>query len=270
MKKILLLTLLLGATIFSVAPVVHVVALSLREGNSFASSGGMLFQNATTEHFRNLFTTTPFFLWLRNSILVSASVTALGVSVAAFSGYALSRWAFRGRRWAMLGILVSQMFPCTFFLLPFYLLLAKLHLVDTFLGLTVIYSATALPFCVWQMKGYFDTIPRDLEEAARLDGCSPFGAFWRVVLPVSLPALAITALFNFLTAWSEYMLAAVILQNPSLYTLPLGVKSFQASMGTQWGLFAASAVAVSVPAVLLFLALSRYLISGLTLGGTKG
>ncbi|NUM89117.1 MAG: ABC transporter permease subunit, partial [Bdellovibrionales bacterium] len=188
MRKILLLTLLLFAVFFSVAPVVHVVAISLREGNSFASSG-RLFETITFAHFENLLSSTPFFVWLRNSLVVSASVTALGVSVAAFSGYALSRWAFRGRRWAMLGILVSQMFPCTFFLLPFYLLLAKLRLVDTFLGLTVIYSATALPFCVWQMKGYFDTIPRDLEEAARLDGCSAFGAFWRVVLPVSLPAL---------------------------------------------------------------------------------
>jgi arabinogalactan oligomer/maltooligosaccharide transport system permease protein len=120
------------------------------------------------------------------------------------------------------------------------------------------------------MKGYYDTIPKDLEEAARLDGCSRMGAFWRVIAPLSAPALVITALFSFMASWSEYVVAAVVLQDPDLYTLPLGLKSFQASLSTQWGLYAAAALIVSAPVVALFLALARYLISGLTLGSVKG
>jgi arabinogalactan oligomer/maltooligosaccharide transport system permease protein len=120
------------------------------------------------------------------------------------------------------------------------------------------------------MKGYYDTIPAALEEAARMDGCSRFSAFIKVILPVSAPALVITALFSFMASWSEYVVAAIVLQDPGLYTLPLGLKSFQASLATQWGLYAAGAVVVSIPVTILFISLSRFLVSGLTVGSVKG
>jgi len=148
--------------------------------------------------------------------------------------------------------------------------LAKLKLINSYLGLIIIYSSTALPFCIWQMKGYYDTIPAALEEAARMDGCSRFSAFIKVILPVSAPALVITALFSFMASWSEYVVAAIVLQDPGLYTLPLGLKSFQASLATQWGLYAAGAVVVSIPVTILFISLSRFLVSGLTMGSVKG
>ena len=126
-----------------------------------------------------------------------------------------------------------------------------------------------MPFCLWQMKGFYDTIPVSLEEAARIDGCSRWQAFIRVTLPLAVPGLVITALFSFMTAWSEYLVAAQVLQSSSMFTLPLGLKGFQETMSTQWGLYAAGAMIVSLPVVILFMLLSRYLVSGLTLGGVK-
>jgi arabinogalactan oligomer/maltooligosaccharide transport system permease protein len=148
-------------------------------------------------------------------------------------------------------------------------MIARLNLVDTFLGLMLFYTATAMPFCLWQMKGFYDTIPVSLEEAARIDGCSQWQSFIRVTLPLAMPGLVITALFSFMTAWSEYLVAAQVLQSSEMFTLPLGLKSFQETMSTQWGLYAAGAIIVSFPVVILFMLLSRYLVSGMTLGGVK-
>ena len=148
-------------------------------------------------------------------------------------------------------------------------MIARLNLVDTFLGLMLFYTATAMPFCLWQMKGFYDTIPVSLEEAARIDGCSQWQSFIRVTLPLAMPGLVITALFSFMTAWAEYLVAAQVLQSSEMFTLPLGLKSFQETMSTQWGLYAAGAIIVSFPVVILFMLLSRYLVSGMTLGGVK-
>jgi arabinogalactan oligomer/maltooligosaccharide transport system permease protein len=196
-------------------------------------------------------------------------VTLTGVALAAIGGYAFSRFRFVGRNATMLAILTTQMFPATMLLLPLYLVIAKLHLVNTYLGLMVFYTSTALPFCVWQMKGFYDTIPASLEEAARIDGCSRGAAFWRVILPLAVPGLVITALFSFMAAWSEYIVAAQVMQDEEMFTLPLGLKSFQSSLSTQWGLYAAASILVSLPVVIVFLMLSRYLVSGLTLGSVK-
>jgi arabinogalactan oligomer/maltooligosaccharide transport system permease protein len=133
----------------------------------------------------------------------------------------------------------------------------------------VFYTSTALPFCVWQMKGFYDTIPTSLEEAARIDGCNRAQAFSFVILPLATPGLVITALFSFMTAWSEYIVAAQVMQDEEMFTLPLGIKSFQASLSSQWGLYAAASILVSIPVVLVFLLLSKYLVSGLTLGSVK-
>jgi arabinogalactan oligomer/maltooligosaccharide transport system permease protein len=162
------------------------------------------------------------------------------------------------------------MFPATMLLLPMYIMLVKLQLIDTYLGIVIMYSATALPFCVWQMKGYYDTIPTSLEEAGRIDGCNQFQIFVRIILPLAAPALVITALFSFMAAWTEYVVAAQILQDTEMWTLPLGLKSFESNMGSEWGLYGAASMIVTFPVVLLFLSLSRWLVSGLTLGGVKG
>lgn len=271
MKKTVSLALLFLFSVFAVFPIWYILSVSFRGDNAFqAVSWSLWTEKSSFANYSSLFTSTLFPIWLRNSLLISFAVTVVGVGVAATSAYALSRFPVRGRRAFLLLLLATQMFPATMLLLPFYILLAKMGLANNFWGLLIIYASSALPFCIWQMKSWFDTLPKELEEAARVDGCSRLQVFFRVVLPVSGPAMVITALFQFTTAWSEYAIAAVVLQDPELYTLPVGLKAFQGSMATQWGLYAAAAVLVSIPVVILFTILSRALISGLTLGSVKG
>ena len=303
-KRIEVVLIFLFLTLFSLGtiyPVLNILGVSLRTDNAFQTRSLSLIQigenytdinnngqwdngesftdtnnngrwdaGSSLKSYFTLFSETDFLLWARNSLLISLLVTLTGVVFASTGGYALSRFKFRGREFGMTALLTTQMFPATMLLLPFYILLSYLGLINSYIGLIVIYSSTALPFCIWQMKGYYDTIPPSLEESARLDGCTRFQAFYKVILPLSTPALVITALFSFMASWSEYVVAAIILQDPKLYTLPLGLKSFQASLSTQWGLYAAGAVVVSIPVTILFISLSRYLVSGLTMGSVKG
>ncbi len=258
-------------TLFAIYPILVVMTISLRPGDRLLSKSLALIPvNATLNSYARLFTEEPFLLWLGNSLIISAAVMVVGVALAATAGYAFSRYKFVGKESAMFGLITTQMFPLTMLLLPLFIMLIKLKLYDSYMGLIVAYSATALPFTTWQMKGYYDTIPFSLEEAASIDGCSQFATFWRIVLPLAAPALVITALFSFMAAWSEYLVAAVLIQDQSLFTLPLGLKTFQSAMETSWGLYSAGAILVSLPVVLLFLFLSRWLISGLTLGSVKG
>ena len=261
---------LLAFVAIALWPVLDVISISLRPGDQLRTAEWQLIPDDwTLASYRELFASQPFLRWLGNSLLVAAGVTATGVALASIGGYAFSRFRFVGRQAMMLSILTTQMFPATMLLLPLYIMIAKLGLVNTFLGLSIFYVSTALPFCIWQMKGFYDTIPRSLEEAARIDGCTPWQSFHRVILPLAVPGLVITALFSFMTAWSEYIVAAQVLQDRDLFTLPLGLKSFQSSMSTQWGLYAAASILVSVPVVVIFVLLSRYLVSGMTLGSVK-
>ena len=258
-------------TLGTIYPILNIIGVSLRSDNAFQSKSlAILTENSGLDSYIQLFTETPFLLWLKNSLLISIAVTLLGVVLASTSAYALSRYRFKGRQFGMIALLTTQMFPATMLLLPFFILLSKLSLINSFIGLAIIYSSTALPFCIWQMKGFYDTIPSALEESACMDGCNQFQAFYKIVLPLSTPALVITALFSFMASWSEYVVAAIILQDPELYTLPLGLKSFQSSLATEWGLYAAGAVVISIPVVILFISLSRFLVSGLTMGSVKG
>ena len=257
-------------SLFAIYPALNVLSISLRPGDRLRSTDlSIIPEDWSVDSYISLFTEQPFLTWLGNSLLVSLLVTIFGVTLASIGGYAFSRFRFVGRGAGMATLLTTQMFPATMLMLPLYVMIARLHLVDTFLGLMLFYTATAMPFCLWQMKGFYDTIPVSLEEAARIDGCSRWQSFVRVTLPLAVPGLVITALFSFMTAWSEYLVAAQVLQTSVNFTLPLGLKSFQETMSTQWGLYAAGAILVSLPVVILFMVLSRYLVSGMTLGAVK-
>ena len=258
-------------TLIMLYPIINVFTISVRPGDKLLSTSlDIIPDGATFRSYIELFTNRPFLLWVWNSFLVSGVVTFTGVVLASTTGYALSRFKFVGKETGMLGLLTTQMFPATMLLLPMYIMLIKLNLLNSYLGIIIVYSATALPFCIWQMKGYYDTIPYSLEESARIDGCSQWQAFYKIILPLAAPALVITALFSFMTAWSEYIVAAQVLQDTDLYTLPLGLKSFQSNMTAEWGLYAAASLVVSIPVVAIFLFLSKWLVSGLTLGSVKG
>ncbi|WP_018690635.1 sugar ABC transporter permease [Algicola sagamiensis] len=228
-------------------------------------------EQISIQNFVDLFTQQPFFDWLLNSVIVAAMTTILGVFLACTSAYAFSRFRFPGRRTGMMMFLVSQMFPGTLMLIPLYIIVTKwLGLGNSYFGLILVYATTAIPFCVWMMKGYFDTIPKEIEESAIMDGASSATIFWKIVLPLARPALAITALFSFMTSWNEFILASLFMEDEAMYTAPVGLKFFVGGFSSQWGYFAAGAIIVSLPVVLLFLYLQKYLISGLTAGSVKG
>ena len=193
-------------------------------------------------NFVSVMTDQPFALWLLNSAIVSAATTVVGVMLACTAAYAFSRFRFPGRSAGLMAFLVSQMFPGTLMLIPLYIVLVMwLGLGSSRMGLVLVYATTAIPFCVWMLKGYFDTIPRELEEAALIDGASPATIFFRIVLPLAKPAIAVTALFSFMTGWNEFILAATFMDKETMYTAPVGLRFFVSGFSEQWGYFAAGA-----------------------------
>ncbi len=212
---------------------------------------------------------------LQNSLLVALGTSLVCVVLGASAAYAFSRFRFIGRKAGMLGFIVLLMLPSTGTLAPLYVLLSQVKLGDeslrsTLLGLAIAYAASAIPFAVWNLKGYFDTVPKELEEAAVIDGASVTQTFVRIILPLSAPALAVTVLFSFMTGWTEFILAWTFLDNPSRFTLAMALRSMQGQYSTPWSEFSAMSIVMSLPILLLFFALQRYIISGLTVGGVKG
>lgn len=256
-----------GATLF---PVLWVVKMALRPSQQFATSLNPLPTEWSLENFADVVGHPLFLRQLGNSVVVAGATTLLGVLLACTAAYAFSRFRFPGRRAGLVAFLVTQMFPGTMMMIPLYHLLDALGLLDAWIGLVLVYSTTAIPFCVWMLKGYFDTLPRDLEESALIDGASQATIFWRIVLPLSRPAVAVTALFSFMTAWNEYILAATFMSDERAYTLPVRLQHYVGDYTTEWGRFAAGAILVSVPVMALFFVLQKHLVGGLTAGGVKG
>lgn len=283
-RHLLLHTALISFTLVSLYPVLWVLALAFsgqqsvgiidlpRDPTFLERLRGILPVPAqfSVKNFIEVWSDQPFSTWLWNSAVVSLMTTILGVFLACTAAYAFSRFRFPGRNAGMLMFLVSQMFPGTLMLIPLFIIIVKwLGLGNTYAGLVIVYATTAIPFCVWMLKGYFDTIPIDIEESARIDGASPRVIFFRIILPLATPAIAITALFSFMTAWNEFILASIFMESERNYTAPVGLRFFVGGFTSQWGYFAAGSVIVSLPVVALFLYLQKYLISGLTAGSVK-
>jgi arabinogalactan oligomer/maltooligosaccharide transport system permease protein len=276
---------LVAATLLTIYPVLWVICIAFSGRQTLAiadlpASPGFLDrlraitpwpEHWTPSNFVSVMTDQPFARWVLNSIVVALFATLLGIFLSCTAAYAFSRFKFPGRRAGMMAFLVSQMFPGTLMLIPLYIIMVQvLGLGSTRLGLVIVYATTSIPFSVWMLKGYFDTIPRELEEAALIEGASAGTIFWRIVLPLAKPAVAITALFSFMTAWNEFILAATFMDKENMYTAPVGLRFFVGGFSQQWGYFAAGSMIVSLPVVLLFLYLQKYLVSGLTAGSVKG
>lgn len=267
---------LIGACVAALYPVLWVLKMALSPSQAFSLDPSPFPTEITFQNFADVVGTTDaaggwlFGRQLLNSLICAAVTSVIGIGLACTAGYAMSRFVFPGRDTGMALFLITQMFPGVVMAIPLYILLDELHLLDSLLGLSLVYATTAIPFCTWNLKGYFDTIPIDLEEAARMDGASRWVIFTQIVLPLAKPALVVTALFSFMTAWNEFILAATFMGDERSFTLPVLLQSYVGDFGTEWGHFAAGAVLVSLPVMALFFALQRHLVEGLTAGGVKG
>lgn len=266
------------ASLLTLFPLVSVLRQALLPTQGLVSSANPFvgLDQATLQNFRDVLTARGphgehlFWLQTGNSLIVALAVTVVGVLLSCSAAYALSRFRFPGYKGTLRLFLLVQLFPGVLSTVPLYLLLEKLHLLDSMLGLVLCYVSTAIPFCVFMLKSAFDALPREIEEAVLLDGGTHADAFFRVALPLIRPAIAVTALFAFLTAWNEFILAATFLSRPEHYTLPVQLNRYVGDYSTEWGHFAAAAVLVSVPVMLLFFGLQRHLMAGMTAGGVKG
>jgi multiple sugar transport system permease protein len=228
-------------------------------------------KNPTVQPFLNLFKAGSFFVkYFINSLVVCLSATVITVFVASLAGYAFSRFLFRGSRVAMFVILVSQMFPIVMLLISIFNLFLKLKLVNTYPALMLTYTGFALPFSIWMLKNYFDTLPREIEEAAYIDGCSRFRVLTKIVYPVTGPAILSVALFVFLVGWNELMYALTLTNTDSMRTIPPGlVVTYQGQYQVYWSEMMAASLLVSVPIILLFIFMQRQFIQGMTMGAVK-
>jgi arabinogalactan oligomer / maltooligosaccharide transport system permease protein len=270
-RRLWINALLILACVIAIYPVLRVFSVSLRPGNQLLSTSlSIIPDNATLDNYIKLFTEKQFLVWIWNSIIITIVVATIGVVLAATSAYAFSRWKFRMRSAGLVFLLTTQMIPGAMLLIPIYLVLARLSMINTYTGLVLAYIVSSIPFSVWILKGYYDTIPIDLEEAAMIDGASRLGTFTRMILPLSTPALAIVFLFNFMQAWQEFPVAYRVVTKETMWTWTLGINAMQGQFQTEWGMYAAGSVLIMLPVVLLFLYSAKWLVSGLTLGSVKG
>jgi arabinogalactan oligomer / maltooligosaccharide transport system permease protein len=268
--SVLLHATLLGAVAIAIFPVVWILASSFKPANRILASEIKFIDNPTLENYTKVLTQTDFPTWFMNSVITAGFTMVFGVFMAATAGYALSRFNFPGRRSLMWTFLITQMFPVAILIVPIYTIMSNLGLINTLTSLVIAYCTVAVPFCTWMLKGYYDTIPRELDEAAALDGLGPFQTFYRVILPLARPGLAVTMFYTFLTAWGEIAYATAFLQTDNKFTLGYGLQTFVPQFNQRWEYLTPAAILITIPAAIVFMFAQRHLVSGLAAGATKG
>lgn len=261
------------ALLATLAPVYWLTTISFkREVDQFALPPKWFVFTPTLEHYAEAFLNRSFGLYLFNSFFVAVASTVCALVIGTLAAYALARFRLPWRldRKLALWILSTRMFPAIVTAVPLFLIMSNLRLVNTRWSLIIVYTALNLPFVVWMMRGFFAEIPRDLEEAAMVDGDSRMGAFWRVVLPLVAPGLAATAIFCLIVSWNEFLFALLLTQTDETMTLPVGIAGRVTQYGIKWGAMSAAAVMAMVPILVFALSVQRYLVRGLSLGAVKG
>lgn len=269
--------LILIAVLFALGPIVWIISASFNPSNTIVGQA-LIPTNPTLAHYRQLFQDPrhPFHIWIWNSTKVAVITATLTVALTALGAYAFSRFRFRGRRGGLFALILIQMFPQMLAMVAIYLLMLQLGQLfpalglNTHAGLIMVYLGGALGVNTWLMKGYFDTIPRSLEESAMMDGATPFQAFVRIILPLVRPILIVVFMLSLIGCYSEYVLARVLLQTTDQYTLPVGMQLFISEQySSRWGIFSAGALLGALPIVIIFLLIQNQLVSGLTAGAVK-
>lgn len=224
----------------------------------------------TIANYVTVLSTGSFQQYFINSTIIATSTTALTLTVGTLAAYSLSRFEYPGRGSLLLAFLGTQMLPYVLILIPFFLLMFTLGLIDSHVGIIIAHSVVAAPLAIWLLKGYFDDIPKSLDEAAKMDGCSQIDVLIRVILPLSLPGLAVAGFYTFTISWNDYLLVSVLSQTGATRTLPFGLQLFQSQNQVAWHLVLTAATITMVPVIVLFAAVQQWVVKGLASGGMKG
>jgi ABC-type glycerol-3-phosphate transport system permease component len=252
-------------------PLLWMLSTSLKpSGEIFATPPTLVPRNFTLENFARLFAETSFLMYFWNSVAVSLATVLLTLAVSVSGAYGLTRFIFPGREKVADLILVTYMFAPIMIIIPFYILVRQLGLVNTRTALVLSYTSFCLPFCLWLLRAFFEGIPLELEEAALVDGAGTGRAVWYIVLPLALPGIIAAGIFTFILAWNDFLFALVLLTSEELKTLPIGVNDLFNATIVDWGMIMAAGVMITVPTVAFFVAVQRYLIQGWGAGGVKG
>jgi multiple sugar transport system permease protein len=257
--------------LFALFPLFWLVKVAVTPNSLLYSEGIRLWpSHASLEHFQFVLTNSDFPLFFRNSLIVSTATATVVTLLSGACGYGLSRFRFRGKPLVMALMLITQMFPLVMLVAPMFSLLAPLGLTNSLIGLIIVYSAFNAPFATFLMQSFFEAVPKELEEAAMIDGATRFGAFRRIILPLTLPGIAATGGFVFTAAWSELLFALMLNSSPQASTFPVGLLSFVSKFSVDFGQMMAAGVLALIPACLFFLLIQKYLVRGLTAGAVKG
>lgn len=255
---------------FAISPMLWALSTAFKPQTEMFTNAGLFPHNPTFANFSYVLSQTHFARWFRNTLFIALSTTVLAVSIATLGGYAMSRFRFWGKNLYGNLLLVVQMFPGIMLAIPLFLIFSRLRLIDTYWSLLITYMTFALAFAVWSLKGYFDAIPREIEEAALIDGATRMQVLWRIILPLSAPGITTVAVFAFLLAWNDFFFAYVFLVTDTNYTLQMGLFTFIKQFNTQWNYLMTAAILTTIPVLFFFFGLQRYLTRGLIAGAMKG
>jgi multiple sugar transport system permease protein len=262
---------LLLMVLWTAIPFYWMVATSLKHDKEiYGYEATLIPEKPTLANYATVFRETPYMLYLRNSVVVAVGSTVLSMIIAVLGAYAIARLDFPGRALLARGLVFTYLVPTSLLFIPMFAMMSAFRLTDSLYGLTIAYLGFDVPFCTWLLMGYFKSVPVELEEAARVDGCNRVSALVRIVLPMSLPALVVVTFFSFTHAWNEFLYAHVFTSTTSARTVTTGLVNFMSQDVFFWGPLMASTVMSALPPVLMFLVFQRWVVKGLTLGGVKG
>lgn len=273
-KNTIKLIFLYGATItlllIVIFPTVWMVSISIRKNvEVFTVPPRLIPLHPTIECFNEIFIDKKLMRYLANSYIIAAAVTIISLAVASLAGYGFSRFKLWGGKYILLFVLMTQMFPGVVLSIPYFKIMNSLNLYDTYAALIIADTSFALPFCILMLKSYFDSIPKELDEAAIVDGCSRLGSFWRIILPVSGPVIIATGAFAFILAWNEFLFAITLTKSWTKQTITIGIAQQITQYTREWNMIMALTLLASAPLIIIFIFLQKYLISGLTAGAVK-